>query len=140
MLPSKIQDALSFKGRFSSGVAGSTIRKFTPLTTETQGRVLKAKLSGLSMLQLDYLGRLTKTFSFGAETSYFVLSDLDYAGYPGADGHFLGLEGYARAIWAPVSDIRLSFGGGAFFPQLGNAGRSAGIQWLADFNLVISLF
>jgi hypothetical protein len=142
MLPTSIQDRLSLGGRFSSGVKGDRIDAFMPLTTESQGLVLKAKLSGLSDIELQYIARLHQTFSLDLLASYFIRSDLGtYQGYPGGtDGYMLGAEGYARAIWAPVSDLRVTLGGGAFLPQLGDVNKDADMMWRAELNVVLSLF
>ncbi|MCL1928905.1 MAG: hypothetical protein FWG07_08975 [Treponema sp.] len=143
-LPTKIYDRLSFLGRFSSGKFDDTFVAFNPITTESHGGVLKSKLSGLSMLRLDYTARLHQTFSIGLQSSYFILSDLSpdtFGGPPGGkDGYFLGNEFYGLLIWSPVSDIQVKAGGGAFLPSLGNADKDADMLWVINLSVVLALF
>jgi len=141
MLPTVIEDRLSFLGRFSSGVVkGSQMDAFQPLTTKTQGSVLKAKLSGMSMLSLDYIARLHQTFSAGITSSYFVRSDLASFQNYGTKGHLLGNEFYGRCFWSPVSDIQLNLGGGVFLPSMGNAAPKAESTWRVELNVILSLY
>ena len=141
-LPTLINDRLSFTGRFSNGTLNDKVVAFVPVTTEFQGNVLLAKLSGLSMLSLDYTARLLKSLSVSISSSYFILSDLGtYQGsINGKEGHFLGNEFYGLLIWSPVSDLQIRGGGGVFLPSLGNADKSGNILWRIDLNAVLALF
>ena len=142
-LPTPIQDRLMLLGRFSGGTINDTIAAFVPINTESQGYVLRAKLSGLSMLRLEYTARLHQTFSIDLSSSYFILSDkgtyqgLGSAGY---DGYFLGNEFYGLAIWSPVSDLQIRAGGGAFLSSMGNAVKNGDVRWRVDLNVVLALF
>jgi hypothetical protein len=140
-LPGRIEDRLSFRGRFSSGtVEDGSVRAFLPLTTVSQGGVLKAKLSGLSTLSLDYIARPHESFSAGLSSVYFIRSDLaTYANY-GNEGYFLGAEFFGRVIWSPVSDIQLNLGGGVFLPSMGNASQESAPLWRVELNLVLALY
>ena len=142
MLPTSFEDQLSFLGRFSSGVVeDGRIGAFQPLTTKSHGEVLEARFSGISMLSLDYIARLHRTFSAGITSSYFVRSDLGtFTGYGGEDGYFLGNEFYGRLLWSPSSDIQLNLGGGAFLPSLGNVAPDAKAIWRVELNVIISLY
>ena len=129
--------------RISSGsIIDNHIAPFVPITTVPQGGVLRAKLSGLSMISLDYTGRLSETVSIQLTNSYFVLSDLTtYEGLiSGRDGHFLGNEFYGRVIWSPVSDLYINFGGGVFLPSLGNADKNADLIWRAELAVKLAFF
>ena len=142
MLPTSIPDRLTLNGRFSSGTFDdSALAAFTPITNISQGDVLQAKLSGLSVIRLDYTARLHESLSFYLASSYFILSDLgSYRGKPPErDGYFLGNEFSGRFIWSPVSDLRLSLGGGVFLPSMGNTGGSD-ILWRADLNAIVVFF
>jgi len=140
-LPGAMQDRLRFAGIFSSGKDGG-VSAFVPVSTVSQGDILKAKLSGVSVLGLDYTARLHRTFSISAASSYFVLGDLGtYKGWPaGRDGHFLGNEFYTRLIWSPVSDLQLNLGGGLFVPAMGNADPTAGVRWKVELNATLAIF
>ena len=141
LLPSRIEDRLQLLGRFSSGTfEDSKMKAFLPITTSYQGSVFQQKLSGLSMIQIDYLARFHKTFSAGISSSYFIRSDLNTCTILGNEGWFLGNEFFTRLTWSPVSDLQVNFGGGFFLPQLGNAARDADILWRVELGLVLSLF
>ena len=141
LLPSKIEDRLMLFGRFSSGTFGdSTLKAFLPITTSYQGSVLKEKISGLSMINLEYLARIHRTFSAGISSSYFIRSDLNTFTILGNDGWFLGNEFFGKLMWSPVSDVQVNFGGGLFLPQLGNAAPDADVLWRIELNVVLSLF
>jgi len=143
MPPSSIPDQLSLTARFSSGTfnSGNTLAAFVPITTEAQGDVLSAKLSGLSMIRLEYSARLHDTFSINVASSYFILSDLaTYKGPPpGREGHFLGNEFSGRLTWSPFSDLRLSLGGGIFLPFMGNADKGDPV-WRINLNALVVIF
>ena len=141
MLPTAINDRLSFLGRFSSGVFDdSSMKAFLPVSTSYQGDVLKAKLSGLSMLSLEYFARLHRNFSLGLKSSYFILSDLgSYPNY-NADGYFLGNEFFGRFIWSPASDVLFNLGAGVFLPSMGNTAPNEDPRWRIELNLVLMLY
>jgi hypothetical protein len=140
-LPTELQDRLRFSGVFSSGKTNNVF-PFTPITTVSMGDVLKAKISGLSLLILDYTARIHRSFSFSLSSAYFVLTDLGtYNGYPGGkDGHFLGNEFYGKLIWSPVSDLQISIGGGLFIPAMGNADPRAEPRWKLELNATLAVF
>ena len=142
-LPTPMQDRLSFSARYSSGRDGSTLAAFLPLTTQAQGEILKAKLSGLSLLSLDYTARFFPTFSAGISAAYFIRSDLEtYAAYPASGdsgGYFLGSEFFVRLMWSPFSDLRINLGGGMFLPSLGDAAPDADAAWRIELNVIFSL-
>ena len=142
-LPTSIQDRLMLLARISNGsILDNHIAPFVPITTIPQGGVLRAKLSGLSMISLDYTARFHETFSIQVTSSYFVLSDLiSYEGpIKGRDGYFLGNEFYGRVIWSPVSDVYIACGGGVFLPSLGNADRNADMLWRAELVVKMVFF
>jgi len=135
-LPTPLQDRLSFTARYSGGA-------FLPLTTREQGDILKAKLSGLSLVSLDYTARLFPTFAAGISTTYFIRSDLEtYTAYPitgDSDGYFLGNEFFVRLMWSPFSDLQINLGGGIFLPSLGDAAPDADAAWRVELNLIFGL-
>ena len=130
---------LSLLGRFSSG-KGPSLAAFLPLTTVSQGHVLSPKLSGVSLLALEYSARLHRAFSLGLSSYYFIRTD--YKTYPGFGGHgrFLGGEFYGVLYWSPVSDIAFNAGGGIFLPALGNAEPNAKSFWRVNAGLTLSLY
>jgi hypothetical protein len=135
-LPTPLQDRLSFTARYSSGA-------FLPLTTREQGDILKAKLSGLSLVSLDYTARLFPAFSAGIGATYFIRSDLEtYTAYPitgDSDGYLLGNEFFVRLMWSPFSDLQINLGGGIFLPSMGDAAPDADAAWRIELNLIFGL-
>jgi hypothetical protein len=140
-LPGAVEDKISFTGRFSSGTTeNGVVAAFLPITTAGQGDVLKAKLSGLSTLSLDYLVRLHKSFSAGLSVSEFIRSDLaTYSNY-GSEGYFLGNEFFGRLIWSPVSDVQINMGGGVFLPVLGDVSPRSDPLWRVEINVILALY
>jgi len=145
--PTAFQSQLSFNGRFTSGRTESgSVVAFVPVTTLEQGDILKARLSGLSALNLDYTARFRQDLSSSLGLTYFARSDLGtYTGYPWggmADnkGYFVGGELFGRVIWSPVSDLRLNAGAGVFLPALGNVAPKADPQWRIELNLVFMIY
>jgi hypothetical protein len=140
-LPGWIEDRLSFTGRFSSGTTeDGIVTAFLPVTSAAQGDVLKAKLSGLSMLSLDYLARLHKGFSAGLSVSEFIRGDLaTYANY-GSEGYFLGKEFFGRLIWSPASDVQINTGGGIFLPSLGDVSPRSDPLWRVEIKVILALY
>jgi hypothetical protein len=122
-LPSSFDSRLSLTGHFAGGNTGDgTIGAFVPVTGKPYGSILKAKLSGISILDLDYIARLTRTFGTSLTTSFFVRNDRGtYRAYPvnpnDNTGYFLGTELFARLVWSPFSDLQLNLGGGVFLPS-----------------------
>jgi hypothetical protein len=141
MLPTRLEDSLSFLGRFSSAVVPGDIDAFQPITSAHHGNILKAKLSRLSMLSLDYTARLHQTLSASLTSSYFVRGDLSASvgGYEGPAGYFLGNEFFARLLWSPFSDLQLNLGGGLFLPSLGNVAPDAKSAWRVELNIILAL-
>ena len=142
-IPNKLNDLLKFSFRFSNGTkTDSHLAAFVPITTVGQGNLLEAKLSGISVLSLDYTARLHKTFAVNASTAYFILTDYrTYKGKPnGRDGHGLGSELYGRAVWSPFSDLQLNLGSGIFLPQLGNAHSSNDVLWRVELYAALAIF
>jgi hypothetical protein len=144
MPPGGLNDRLGFMARIASGKQeDSPLGAFLPLTTVTQGKVLKAKLSGLGHFRLDYLARLHNALSLDVGASYFIKStELGYSGWPVStasdpDKYALGAEFYTALIWNPVSDFRMNFGGGVFLPQLGNAAPEERARW--QFEMAVSM-
>jgi len=140
------KNRLSLLARYSSGGDGDgMLTAFAPFTIKGQGNILGAKLSGLSVITLDYIARLHPALSASLASSYFIRNDLvSYKGYPLSDGdngeNFLGSEFFTRLIWSPVSDLQVSLGGGIFLPSLGNVVPKADNLWRVELGVVFSLF
>jgi hypothetical protein len=146
ILPTKLENQIKLFGRYSSGVSeDESIGAFLPLTTVPQGELVEAKLSALSLLSLDYTGRMAKSLSANTAFTYFIRTDLGtYAYYPvtakDKEGFFLGAEIFGRIIWNISSGIRLNFGTGVFLPALGDAAPDADMLWRTKLNLVFSIY
>jgi hypothetical protein len=146
ILPTKLEKHIKLSWRYSSGVSeDGTIGAFLPITTVPQEELVEAKLSGLSLLSLDFIGRMTDSLSANTAFTYFIRNDLGtYKYYPvtedNSNGHFLGAEIFGRLIWTITSGIRLNFGTGVFVPALGDAAPDADVLWRTKLNLVFSIY
>ena len=140
--PIPLSSKLSLLARYASG--GEAFA-FLPVTTIGQGNILGAKLSGITMIQADYVAQLLNTLQAGISSSYFIRNDSKtYSGYPlyGEDssGNLLGNEFFARLLWSPFSDIRANLGGGIFLPSMGNVTPNAGSSWRVELNVILLLY
>jgi len=126
---------LSFLARYSSAKSTS-MAAFLPVTTNVQGHVYGIKLSGLSIVSLDYVARLHRTFTVALTPSYFIRSDLNNA----TGKIFMGAEFFGAFYWSPLPDINVNLGGGVFLPSFGNVTPNGKTIWRVDLNLVLSLF
>jgi hypothetical protein len=115
---------------------------FTPISSITAGQVFTPKQSALLDLKLKYTARPHRNVSAALEGTYFIRTDgetLTGADYPPSTARCLGGEVYASALWAPASDVMLTIGGGAFFPQWGNVfDPGSAIRWKASAGLTVS--
>jgi hypothetical protein len=138
---------LSFLARYASGKSGG-LYAFLPVTIVNQGYILRPKLSGITMIQMDYMAPFHDTLSAGISSSYFIRNDLKtYSGYPlsGEDGSenagsFLGNEFFLRLLWRPFSDISVNLGGGVFLPSLGDVAPKVDNIWRVELNVSLLLY
>ena len=138
-LPFSVQSRLEFLARYGSGHNGS-VKAFLTLTTESQGFVLKADHSGITLLSLDYAVRLHETCSLSLSSSYFIRNDKETLAGFGSDGNLLGNEFLASVIWSPLSDMRFNLGAGLFLPSMGNVAPDAKALWRIEANAIISIY
>ncbi|MCL2069788.1 MAG: hypothetical protein FWH19_02240 [Treponema sp.] len=124
---------LHLMGRYASAESDS-MAAFLPVTTNTHGNVLETKLSGISVISLDYTARLHRTMALGFLPSYFIYTASDQ------DERLLGAEIFGALYWSPVSDISINLGGGAFLPSLGNVAPNGDLLWKIEMNVIISIF
>jgi hypothetical protein len=139
MPPTLIQDRLYLGIRYSLGQVNDTFTSFTPITTKTQGHILRAKLSGLTVIEAGYTARLHPVFSVDFSGLYFFRTDsgATFTDVPG-NAFALGPEFYGQAIWVPISDISFILGCGAFLPSLGASDPNGKPQWQVSLSSIIS--
>jgi len=144
LFPGEYNSRLSFTGRIAGGVVDGFCDAFVPITTKYYGYVLKHKLSGLSVMTLDYSKRFNNAIGASFTTSYFIRNDLGtYLSYPvdsNNNGYFLGPDFSARATWSPASDLQFNLSGGTFLPALGNAGRKEKAMWRVELSATMAIF
>jgi hypothetical protein len=126
ILPSNNISRLSLKGK----IAGEN---FTPVTTKYFGNVLKNKISGLSVVSLDYLTRLGDTFGMNLTVSCFVRDDQGTLRGPAT-------ELFTRFVWSPVSDVQFNIGGGVYLPFLSNTSSDDKLEWRAELTAILAIF
>jgi hypothetical protein len=144
-LPTSFYSCLSLTWLFASGNTTGGVGAFVPITGHLYGDVIQAKLSGISIFTLDYTARIVESFEASAGTSYLIRNDLGtYLAWPvdvmDNTGYFLGQELFLRLDWNPVSDIKLSLGGGVFLPGMGNVNPAEKPKWHADLTAVIVIY
>jgi hypothetical protein len=143
-MPADFNSRLSFMARYTSGRMGDSIAAFIPVTTKYFADIFQVKMSGISVLTLNYSARFSEKAGISLTTSYFIRNDLVTANsYPVAapdeGGYFLGAEIFARLIWSPVSDLQFNLGGGAFFPSLGDNWPDAKPVWRIELTAVFAV-
>jgi len=115
--------------KHASGESGG-VAAFLPLTTNAPGQFWKPKISGLTMLSVDYTARLYETLSVGFYPAYYILNGT------GSNGRNGG-EIFAAAYWSPSPDISVNLGAGASF---GDVSPDDKASWRVALNVVLSLF
>jgi len=144
LFPGEFASRLSFNVKIASGGTDGLLAAFVPVTSKYFGYILQNKMSGLSILSLDYSNRLNRVLGMSLNAGYFIRNDLaTFAAYPlisseDSDGYFLGPEFNGRLTWSPLSDMQFNLGGGAFIPALGNAASDQKIKWRADLTAVFA--
>jgi hypothetical protein len=140
--PLPLSSRLSLLTRYASG--GNTFA-FQPITTIGQGNILGAKLSGITMISMDYTAKLYNTLSAGISSSYFIRNDKKtFDAYPlsggNSGGSLLGNEFFAKLLWSPYSDIYANLGMGIFLPAMGDAAPKADSNWRVELNVILLLY
>jgi hypothetical protein len=143
LTPTPWRDAVTVRGRLSSGHWNDSLVAFLPVTSQGQGKVLRPELSGIALAQASYTARFHDTFSTDFSAIYFFKTDETSYTDPDMEGSsrspLLGGELYGSLIWAPFSDLSISAGGGAFFPQWGRYfKKSAEPRYLITLEVVFS--
>jgi hypothetical protein len=144
--PGALNDRLSVNMALSSGArdaGGNTLRAFLPINTIAQGKVLRPSLSGLALAGGAYTARLGQFLSAEVSGTYFFRTDTRTYSDSGIDkaslSPLLGGEVYGGLTFAPVSDILLTLGGGAFFPQWGKSfAPGASPRWRVSLETILS--
>jgi hypothetical protein len=144
-LPTSFKSQLSFAWLFASGNTNGGVGAFVPVTGHLYGKVLQAKLTGISILSLEYTARFFDALEVSLSTPYFVRNDLGTfmawpVNYKDNDGYFLGQELFLGLAWNPVSDVQLNGGGGVFLPGLGNVNPGEKPKWYAELTAIIVLY
>jgi hypothetical protein len=142
-VPGPQVDMLQGEFRWSSGAVNQGIQAFAPISAIPQGQVFSPRFSGLMTIRGKYSVRSSSTLSLSAEGTYFIRTDgltLNGDDYLPSSSYLLGGEIYGSLLWAPVSDLMLNMGVGAFYPQLGDAfNKDAPIRWRLSIGLLFSL-
>jgi hypothetical protein len=120
------------------------MRAFKPLSGNQAGRIFNAGTEALMSIALAYRTRLPAGFSVEAGGTYFIRTDLETLGDGALDGtsesRLLGGELYGSVVWGLDAALRISAGGGAFFPQWGGAFvEDAPLWWKANLGVILSL-
>jgi len=115
-MPGALNDWISAYIKFTSDSSNENFPAFMPISSVSQGEVFQAPLSGLMLVSGDYSLRITKTMYTEAFLRYYIKTYND----PSTEGNFYGGEIWGSLAWQPFDDVRLTAGGGLFFPGLGD--------------------
>jgi hypothetical protein len=141
-LPGRLADMLSAELRWGSGAVNDAIIPFIPVSSIAQGTVFTPALPGLMNLRAVYTARPHRTLSFAGEAVAFWRTDVETFKDRDLDGaskdRFLGTEMYGSLIWAFQSALRVTAGGGVFFPG-GAFIKDAGLRWEITAGIFLSL-
>lgn len=141
-LPGFVNQSISLGAAFSSGNWNQTFGGFTPINGHPRGMVFTPKFSSLAVFTIGHKARLHETLSTDIAARYFMRTDTDsfyVDSDAGSDAYFLGAELFGSVLWAPLDDVSLTLGGGAFFPKAGNVFASdMPVQWKLSTGLILS--
>ncbi|MCL2066481.1 MAG: hypothetical protein FWG99_03340 [Treponema sp.] len=115
-LPGTLNHGLNVTVKYTSGNWNDTFAAFTPINSRTQGLIFPGSISALALLRADYEARILSTLAAEGTMCYFFRTFED----PGESGSVYGGELWASLAYQPFDDVRITLGGGAFFPGLGN--------------------
>ena len=143
-VPGSFGSRLSFNMRYAGGHSNE-LSAFIPITTIHAGDIVEAKMSALTVLDLNYLARFTEKFGTSISARYFIRNDtVTFNTFPimeeGEGGKMLGAEAFARLTFSPLSDLQFSLGGGAFLPSLGNNWKDEKPVWLLTASVILAVF
>jgi hypothetical protein len=141
--PARPQDRLFLNARYASGNREGGTGSFKPVTTAAQGRILRTRLSALSLVELGYTALLFPKLEGEAGAAYFFRNDREtyYAPDldPGSGDAALGAEFFVRFGWALGSWCHANLGCGVFLPQRGGAYKAqAEARWRLEAGLTWS--
>jgi hypothetical protein len=141
-IPGKLTDMLSAEFRWGSGAVNRAIGPFRPVSGIAQGSVFTPTLSGTMNARASYAVRPHRTLSFNAAGVFFWRTDVTTFRDAELDGastdRLLGAEVYGQLVWVPQSALRLSAGGGFFFPGRAFVEGAPG-RWNVNAALTVSL-
>ena len=125
---------IGFLGRYSSA-KGDTFSAFLPINTITQGHILRPKLSGIAIFNLEYTVRLHPILSFSFIPAYYINTASQGYNIFGNQERLLGAEFYGSLAWVPLSDVMINLSGGIFMPSAPETKN----LWQAGLGLILSL-
>jgi hypothetical protein len=135
-LPTSANDSFGLTAKFTSGTWNDTFTAFTPISSVPQGIIFSNDISALAMVSANYSIRIINSLLAECALRYFMRTYNDSS----PDGNLYGGELWASLAWQPLHDIRVTLGGGAFFPGLGNAHSAYGtnVMWKVNAGLSLS--
>jgi hypothetical protein len=144
-LPTEFSSRFSLVARYASGAINERVGAFVPFTAKLYGNIFQSKMTGITILTMDYSGRFAHSLGAGINLSYFIRNDLSIPGnYHTAseiyNGKLLGAELFTHLVWSPFSDLQLKLGAGIFTPVVGNVWKDGKPQWRVDLTAVLALY
>jgi hypothetical protein len=138
-IPGSLNDGLSVTMKFTSGQWNDAFTSFTPLNSPAQSMIFSKPLSGLALISADYTVKLPRYLFLDGALRYFIRTSNGDRKAAEDGGYMYGAELWASLVWQPLDDLRLSLGGGLFFPGLGNIYPADSGAWKITTALTLSL-
>jgi hypothetical protein len=136
-LPGSLNDSLTVSAKVSTGPGEGGINAFVPLSALVQGSIFTGTISGLAPISAAYTLRLGPSLLLDTSAGYFFR--VSGGENPGGGSCYGGELGMSLA-WQPLSDLKITLGGGLFFPGMGNIyPDDAGVKWKITAGLSLSL-
>jgi len=124
-VPGALNDWVNAYIKFTSDSTNKDLPPFTPINSVNQGQVFQEPLSGLMVVSGDYNLRINRSMYTEGFLRYYIRTYDD----PSTEGNLYGAEIWGAFAWQPFDDVRLTAGGGLFFPGLGNVYDDTDPMW-----------
>ena len=143
LVPGGLNDMVRVTGKFGSGFSGDYLGYFSPINSHKQGEIFDWAMGGLWTGRVSYEIRILQSLFAEASFSLFgrTWKDEGYYNYETQkiekSSPLHGFEAWTSAAYQPFDDIRVTLGGGAFFPTKDSA-YSSDIIWKVSAGLTMS--
>jgi hypothetical protein len=142
-VPTSFRSLLSFNARSATGDSDKMLGAFVPVTSKSYGQIFDSKMSGITVLSLDYSARLADPIGANLTFLYFIRNgSTEFFNYSSKNPNnkLLGGEIFANLAYSIYSDLYVKLGGGAFIPKMGNYWLDLKPQWRVELSAILSIY